>query len=254
MSDRQPIRIAIITQDEPFVVPLLLEELLPLRAESISAIFIADDPLAPGPVATMRRWAGVLDTLSFMRYGFAYAWARFRGTGPRRTAQRHAVACETVDDVNAPEFLNRLHEMQIDLVISVACPQIFRKHLLELPRLGCINVHSGPLPRYRGMLPTFWVLYEGEEATAVTVHVMNERLDDGEIVLQETVPIPAGETQANLMRRCKIAGGRLLAQAIDLLESDRVELRPNLREDATWYSFPTPEQARRFRQQGGRWM
>ena len=83
---------------------------------------------------------------------------------------------------------------------------------------------------------------------------MTEELDDGPIILQEAVPIPAGETQANLMRRCKVAGGRLLAQAIDMFEMGEVQPRPNPRDEATYFSFPTGEEARAFRERGGRWL
>jgi methionyl-tRNA formyltransferase len=83
---------------------------------------------------------------------------------------------------------------------------------------------------------------------------MNERLDDGPIILQEAVPIPAGETQANLMRRCKAIGARLISQTIDLLEMGEAHTQANPREEATYYSFPTPEEAREFRRTGGRWL
>jgi methionyl-tRNA formyltransferase len=98
------------------------------------------------------------------------------------------------------------------------------------------------------------VLYEEEDETAVTVHFMNERLDDGPILLQETVQIADGESQRALMRRCKLVGGRLLAQAIDLLEDGDIRTRSNSHAEATYYSFPTPTQARRFREEGGRWL
>ncbi len=254
MSEPQPVRAAIITQQEPFVVPLLLEELLSRRADRIAGVFVADDPLARGLADTARRWWSVLDPLSFLRYGLAWAWAKLLGAGPGRVARRYALQVDTVSDINAPEFLDRLRAMQVDLIMSVACPQIFRSALLELPSRGCINVHSGPLPRYRGMLPTFWVLYEEEDETAVTVHFMNERLDDGPILLQETVPIADDESQRDLMRRCKLVGGRLLAEAIELLESGDVQTRPNSHAEATYYSFPTPTQARHFREAGGRWL
>ena len=107
--------------------------------------------------------------------------------------------------------------------------------ILRLPPEGCVNVHAAPLPRYRGMLPTFWVLYEREPETAVTVHYMNEKLDDGPIILQESVPIREGETQRSLMRRCKIVGARLLSQTIDLVEMGEVRTRPNPREEATYH-------------------
>ncbi len=254
MPERESLNAVIITQHEPFVVPLLLDELLARKRDRIGAIFIADDPLSEGLPVTIKRWTSVFDPLTFLRYGFRYMGAKLLGAGPAKVARAHDVSVERVANINTPEFLARLREIGADLVISVSCPQIFGRELLALPPKGCVNVHAGPLPRYRGMLPTFWALYEGESETAVTVHFMNERLDDGPIILQEPVPIPEGETQANLMRRCKIVGARLLGEAIDLLEAGEVQARENPREEATYYSFPTPEQAREFRAAGGRWM
>lgn len=255
MAEHRPVRAAIITQDEPFAVPVLLEELLPLKSDRIATVFIAPPTSRRESFGELvARWRAVFDPWSFVRYGLRYLRARLLGPRPARVAQRFAVPVEDVADVNASEFLARLRELDINLIISVSCPQIFRRKLLELPSLGCINVHSAPLPRYRGMLPTFWVLYHGESETAVTVHYMAEELDDGPIILQEVVPIGPDETQASLMRRCKVVGGRLLAQVIDLLETGEVQARPNPREQATYFSFPTADEARAFRERGGRWM
>ncbi|MBD3291407.1 MAG: hypothetical protein GF393_00675 [Armatimonadia bacterium] len=254
MPERETLTAVIITQDESFVVPLLLDSLLAEKRDRIASIFVAEDPRAEGLLSTIRRWGSVFDPLAFVRYGFRYVGAKLSGAGPEKVARDHGVPVEAVADINAPEFLEHLGEMGVDVILSVSCPQIFREEILALPPMGCVNVHAAPLPRYRGMLPTFWVLYEGERETAVTVHYMNDALDDGPIILQEAVPIPGGETQANLMRRCKIVGARLLSQAIDLMEMGEVRTRENPREEATYYSFPTPEQAREFRARGGRWM
>lgn len=254
MVERETLTAVIITQHEPFVVPLLLDELLAQKRDRIATIFVAEDPRAEGLLGVVKRWGTVFDPITFVRYGLRYLGAKLSGAGPAKIARKHGVPVGEVVDINAPEFLDRLRAMGVDVIISVSCPQIFRKKILALSPKGCVNVHAGPLPRYRGMLPTFWVLYEHEKETAVTVHFMNEKLDDGPIILQEAVPIPEGETQANLMRRCKVVGARLLGQAIDLLEMGAVQTRANPREQATYYSFPTPEQAREFREAGGRWM
>ncbi len=258
MPKREKLTAVVITQDEPFAVPVLLDELLARRADRIAAVFLADDPRAGGLMGAIKRWGAVFDPWTFVRYGVRYVAAKLLGPSPQQVARRHGVQVDEVAKVNAPKFLDRLREMQVDLVISAACPQILREEILSLPPLGCINVHSAPLPRYRGMLPTFWVLYEHEKETAVTVHMMNEELDDGPIIMQEPVPILVRggrrETQAELMRRCKVVGGRLLAQAIDLFEMGEVQTRPNRRDEATYYSLPTREQARRFRAEGGRWL
>ena len=248
-------RVVIITQNEPFAVPVLLEELLGRRADRVAAIALAPPTSKRESFPQLlRRWWSAFGPVTFLRYALAYTRARLRGPSVRSIAQKYSVPVIEAPDVNAPGFLRRLRDLHADLVISVACPQLFRRELLELPPKGCINVHSGPLPRYRGQLPTFWALFNREPTTAVTVHFMNKGIDDGLIILQAEVPIPQDETQARLMRRCKRIGGRLLAEAIDLLEQGEVETLPNPAEDATYYSFPTPDEARKFRKEGGRWL
>jgi len=249
------LRAAIITQDEPFAVPVLLEELLGRRADAIVAVFVASPTSARESFRAMvRRWWSAFGPVAFIRYGLAYVGARLLGRGPTQVALRRGIPVEEVPDVNAPEFLDELRALDLDLVISVACPQIFRKQLLSLPPHGCINVHSGPLPRYRGQLPTFWVLYHGETETGVSVHYMNRKVDDGPILLQEPVAIRPGETQASLMCRCKRVGGKLLAQAIGMLESGEPETKPNPQAEASYFPFPSAEQAREFRHRGRRWL
>ncbi|MCD6360189.1 MAG: formyl transferase [Armatimonadetes bacterium] len=248
-------RAVIITQDEPFAVPVLLEELLARRADAISCVIIAPPTSQHESFsALVRRWWSAFGPLDFFRYAARFVTARLLGRGPDQVALRHGVDVAHATDINAPDFLEELRELQPDLIISVACPQIFREDLLRLPARGCINVHSGPLPRYRGQLPTFWVLYHGETQTAVTVHYMNRRVDDGPILLQESVDILPHESQASLMRRCKRTGGELLARAIALFEQGDPPTRPNPRDKATFFRFPSPEEAREFRRRGGRWL
>lgn len=252
---KRPLRAAILTQDDPFAVPILLEELFSRRRDAIVALFVAHPPSArEGLLATVRRWWALFGPLTFFRYAIAYLFAKLLGRGPHQIALRRGIPVAEVADVNAPEFLDILRGLDLDVIISVSCPQIFGKRLLALPPRGCINVHSGPLPRYRGQLPTFWVLYHGERETAVTVHQMNRKVDDGPILLQEPVSIEPGESQASLMRRCKCIGGRLLAEAITRLEAGDLCAQPNPSDQATYFSFPTPAESREFRRRGGRWL
>jgi len=248
-------RTVIITQDETFAVPILLDELLSRKADQVLALAVAPPTSERESfLRLMRRWWAAFGPVTFFRYGLAYLRATLCGPSVQGVARKHGVPVIHAPDVNASNLLRKLRDLQTELVISVACPQVFRRELLDFPPRGCINVHSGPLPRYRGQLPTFWVLFNHEPQTAVTVHFMNERLDDGAIILQERVPIGDDETQANLMRRCKRVGGRLLAEALELLEAGDVTTLPNPAEQATYYSFPTAAEARKFRREGGRWL
>lgn len=248
-------RAVIITQDEPFATPVLLDELLGRKAGDIATVFIAPPTSKRESFpALMRRWWNAFGPVTFVRYGTRYALAKLLRRGPAQVAARHGVTVADAPDVNAPEFLAHLRALEIDLIISVACPQIFRAEILALPPRGCINVHSGALPKYRGQLPTFWTLYHGEREAAVTVHYMNAKVDDGPILLQESTPIEPGESQASLMIRCKQIGGRMLAGTLNLLDRGAAPGRPNPREEATYFSFPTREQAREFRRRGGKWL
>jgi methionyl-tRNA formyltransferase len=169
-------------------------------------------------------------------------------------AREYGVPLHETSSVNATAYLDFLRSLNLDLVISINASQKFKGGILALPRLGCINVHGALLPRYRGRLPSFWVLANGEKETGATVHFMNEDLDDGPILLQERVEISENDTQDTIIRRTKALGARLLVEAIDRLERGTVTTQPNDREQATYFSFPTREDGLRLRQQGRRFL
>src|SRR5437867_1047330 len=139
-----------------------------------------------------------------------------------------------------------------DLLISLAASQVLHRRILEVPRLGCINLHSAPLPRYQGMMPNFWTMVHGEPEAAVTVHYMVEKLDAGDILLQWPVPIRPGDSLHDLMVRSKEVGVRCLLEAVARIERGTVERRAMDASQATYFSFPTREDARRLRRQGRR--
>ena len=73
--------------------------------------------------------------------------------------------------------------------MSVAAPEIFLPELLNIPRLGYINLHSGRLPSYRGMMPTFWQMLRGEQAITISVHRMAQKLDLGDVLATQSFPL-----------------------------------------------------------------
>lgn len=116
------------------------------------------------------------------------------------------------------EFINTLKEINPDLIIVVAYGQILPKALLDIPKLGCINVHVSLLPKYRGAAPINWVIINGEEKTGVTTMYMDEGLDTGDIILQSEFAlsneITAGELHDMMMEQ----GGNLLIETINQIE------------------------------------
>src|SRR5439155_302270 len=106
-------------------------------------------------------------------------------------------------DVNAPEFLAELSRLAPDILISVSCPQIFKKPLIELPPLGILNIHGAILPQYRGVLPSFWMLANGEKKAGVSIYYVDTRIDAGELCGQRIYDIPPDETLDGFLRRSK---------------------------------------------------
>lgn len=155
-----------------------------------------------------------------------------------------------VDDVNSDHMQQVLEQHPADLLVSVSCPQVLKPKVLNHFQRGGINVHSAPLPKYRGLMPAFWILYHGEKQTAVTVHDLAEKLDNGDILLQKPIDIAPSETWNSLLQKTKAAAGHALVEAVKAIEAGTVERRPNLDEEATYFSFPTAKHAREFRARG----
>lgn len=127
-------------------------------------------------------------------------------------------------------------------VIAVACfPLRLPPALLRLPRLGCLNVHPSLLPENRGPDPLFWTFRHGDRQTGVTIHVMDEGWDTGPIVLQRSVAVREGMTEAELEAELSSVGADLLIDAIRGLQAGILTPQPQEDVRATNYGFPTPE-------------
>lgn len=122
-------------------------------------------------------------------------------------------------------FLNTMEVLAPDLVVCAYYPRIFPRRLLQLPRLGCINVHPGLLPHYRGTFPTPWCILNGEQTIGVTVHLMDEGIDTGDILVQRTFPILPDETGHELYKRSMALSARVLIESFDALVAGKISAR-----------------------------
>ena len=135
--------------------------------------------------------------------------------------------------------------------MSVAGNQIFRKPLIELAPKGCLNLHSALLPKYRGLMPTFWALKNGEKETGVSVFLVDEGIDSGPIVVQKRVPIETDSLE-ELIRATKVIGMDAVWEAVEKIHRGRPKLTPNPESEKTYFSFPTKADVRAFRAAGKR--
>ncbi len=139
----------------------------------------------------------------------------------------------TPERINAPEALAALRALAPDLLVVVAYGQLLRRELLDLPPLGCINVHASLLPKYRGAAPIVWAVAGGEKTSGVTTMRMNERMDAGEILLQCSEPLEPGDTGGSLHDRLAISGAELLVETLRGLARGTLRGRPQDETQAT---------------------
>ena len=117
--------------------------------------------------------------------------------------------------------LEILRQLQPDVIVVAAYGRILPKEILELPKLGCVNVHASLLPRYRGAGPVQWCVIRGEAVTGVTTMLMGEGLDTGDILEQAQTAIGPEETAGELMDRLAQLGAELLLHTLTLLEEGK---------------------------------
>ena len=117
------------------------------------------------------------------------------------------------------DFIEKIKNIKPDVICVVAYGKIIPKEILEIPRLGCINVHGSLLPKYRGAAPIQWAVLNGDKKTGITTMFMDEGMDTGDIILTEETIIGDDETTGELWDRLSIIGANLLVETLEKLES-----------------------------------
>jgi methionyl-tRNA formyltransferase len=252
MADK--LRLLFVTEDDPLYVIRLFDvffreypaDLLEIRGITIDRAF--HEP----PWKTLRRMLRFYGPLGVARLTTRVARAKLTGRSIARLAAERSVPMIPATSVNAPEYLDEVRRLAPDVIVSVAAPEIFRKEILRIPRLGCINIHSGRLPVYRGMMPTFWQMLHGEPAVTVTVHEMAEALDAGKILGTVTVPLRSQDSLDRVIRTTKEAGARLLIDVLSKIAQGLESRVPVDMSGKKYFSFPQREHVREFRKRGHR--
>ena len=139
--------------------------------------------------------------------------------------RRSHIPVHCVGNLNSPAAAETLRLADADLGI-VFGTRILKRSTFAIPRLGCINVHKGKVPEYRGMPPGFWELWEGQKSAGVTIHVVDDGLDTGAIVGEDTVSIHAQDSVETLQRKLDGLAAELLARCVVDYAKGRVSQRP----------------------------
>ena len=158
----------------------------------------------------------------------------------RQVARDRGIPLLEVRSLDDPEVYGALAEYRPD-VFCVACfPWLLPARVLQIPRLGSVNIHPSLLPDNRGPDPLFWTFRRGDVVSGVTVHLMDERFDSGPVLGQAAASIADGTTEHMLEERLAELGGQLLEEALaELVAGTRVPVEQDGAR-ATYYSYPRP--------------
>jgi methionyl-tRNA formyltransferase len=246
-------KICFLTTEDPLYLPAFFRRALAALARHEITVY-AVPPLYKGQAplgAALRYWrtfgldATVHLTLRVLR-------AKLKGQSIESECANLNVPYAVAADVNDVAFLEHLAVTQPDVLVSVSCPQIFRKKLIELPKRGILNIHGAILPQYRGVMPSFWMLANGEGKAGVSVYWVNEAIDAGDRCGLRVFDISPEETLDAFLRRSKAIAADLLVEVIGQIEAGSDRREPLDLSAGSYYSWPDASAVLRFRLAGRR--
>ncbi len=151
----------------------------------------------------------------------------------KQTAMARGITVFQPENVNAPESLDQLRQLDPELLVTAAYGQILSAELLTIPRLGGINLHGSVLPAYRGAAPVARAIQRGETETGVTVIRITPRIDAGGMIAVARTTIGPDETAGELEHRLALIGAPLIAQAIESIAANTAQVIPQDRSKVT---------------------
>jgi len=137
--------------------------------------------------------------------------------------------------VREASFVEVLKGLEADVYVVIAFGQILPKSVLDLPRLGCVNIHASLLPKYRGAAPIQWCVIDGEKETGITTMMMDVGLDTGDMLEKAVIPIEEKETGGSLHDKLSMAGGDLILSTLKKLEEGTLVRTPQT-DEGTCYA------------------
>nr|WP_321415320.1 formyltransferase family protein [uncultured Allomuricauda sp.] len=249
-------RIVLLTQDEPFYLAKNINYLaqnLPENAEIVASVLFDVSPFGKKETfyQKARKTLRIFGYRFFMHYACKYIWQRVKPSQRMSNVLKKNGIAEVrlQKGVNHKDSLKKIKSYSPDLLISIAGNQIFKKELLELAPKGCLNLHTALLPKYRGLMPSFWVLKNNEKETGVSVFFVDEGIDSGPILVQERISI-GNMTQEELINVSKEVGMKAIVKSVKLIKNGSFDLIENPDDHMTYYTFPTKKDIKEFKSAG----
>jgi methionyl-tRNA formyltransferase len=256
-------RIEFLTQDDPLYILPFFDEFFRNYGSEFDILQISSCPTMGkrSRLQLLRELLALYGVGGFLRLLGTMAKYRLLGTLPRnrsagrfysleQLARAFDIPFKKIGNPNADEFVESIRQRAASVIVSVACPYILKQKLLSLPPGGCVNIHHAPLPKYKGMMPTFWQMLHGEKTVGVTVHFMSAKVDEGAALLQEQLPIEPDETLDHLIRRSKRHGAHCMARVLRQIAAGTQQTHEFNQSPGSHFTFPTLEEIQQFHRKG----
>src|SRR5436190_440243 len=159
----------------------------------------------------------------------------------QQLSQIHGFQILEVGSLNGKAAEDKLRSLSADLGVVLGT-RVLKRRIFEIPRLGCVNLHKGSVPEYRGMPPGFWELYDGASSAGVTVHLVDDGLDTGDVLGTTDIPIHPKETPESLSAKLNHEGSRLLASVVAQIRQGTAERSPQPKSHHASRTRPTRAQ------------
>lgn len=161
-------------------------------------------------------------------------------------AKKKGIPVFAIKTPNSIAFRKQLQSLKPDVIINQS-QSIIKKEMLTIPSIGVINRHNALLPKNRGRLTPFWVVYKQEKETGVSIHFVDEGIDSGAIIVQEKYAVSVKDTFNTLVKKNYQIAPKAMLKALELLENGFSDFIPNEDSQATYNSTPTLREACLYR-------
>ena len=254
-------RIYIITMDDPIQTYRLIKEIIDAKKDKIVGLAIPKGDrltLSKGKskivyvlslLLIMGPWHFLISsfrTIAFKIKKKLFSLGLSKNPSIFAYAESNEIPARYITTANSLKFRKYLETLDLDIIINQS-QSIIKKELLSIPRIGVINRHNALLPKNRGRLTPFWVVFNQEKETGVSIHFVEEGIDSGDIIVQKRFPVEKKDNFNSVVDKNYNLASKAMIEAIDLLEGGLTDFIPNDDDKATYNTTPTFKQALTYR-------
>ncbi len=160
---------------------------------------------------------------------------------------------QLMNQINSPQGIEQVKQIQPDLILSVRFGKILQQPVIEIPQFGVVNLHSGLLPSYQGVMATFWAMLNGESEIGCCLHyIQDNQIDAGDIIQQSPVKTDPSMSYLENLLAIYVPGTRMMSNVIAKIERGETVVAKSQQGNPNYYGFPNSQAIDRFIELGNR--